>query len=343
MKLVEVEPDAWDPLLEGLSCPDAFYRRAYVEASCRLDNSRPVFLHAPEADVVFPLTIRDVPGAERLCDAKTQYGYGGPVARDRATLDVEAFWAAYERWCTESRVVSTFVRFHPLLENQRLAARSAHCEQLGPTFSWLLGGEGNLLESLHGNPRRTARKAAEDVSVSVEAEPESLDEFAALYAATMRGHGADSFYFFPDEFWTALAKTVRPYLARFDGVVGGDVVASVLCLGAPPWLHYYLGGALPAGRSLGATSLLLVEAARWGRAHGFEQLHLGGGVGGRMDSLWRFKRRFAPEGAREAWIAKLVHDREAYIDLTGGDEIHLSGFFPAYRRVPTANVAPTAR
>ena len=60
------------------------------------------------------------------------------------------------------------------------------------------------------------------------------------------------------------------------------------------------------------------------------EFHLGGGADGR-DSLFAFKERFSPEGRREFWVGKLVHDDEAYRRLSGGDEIDYNGFFPAYR------------
>jgi hypothetical protein len=54
-------------------------------------------------------------------------------------------------------------------------------------------------------------------------------------------------------------------------------------------------------------------------------------VGGREDSLWEYKRRFAPGGEREAWIGKMVHDEPAYLELAGAESLELGGFFPAYR------------
>ena len=51
--------------------------------------------------------------------------------------------------------------------------------------------------------------------------------------------------------------------------------------------------------------------------------------GGREDSLWEYKHRFSPDGRREAWIGKLVHDDDAYAALGGSRD--RSGFFPAYR------------
>jgi serine/alanine adding enzyme len=108
-------------------------------------------------------------------------------------------------------------------------------------------------------------------------------------------------------------------------------IGRVLGVGEPPWLHYHLGGAADAGRGTGASHLALYALARWGQAHGFDMLHLGGGVGGRADSLLEYKLRFAPAGLIGAAIGKAVHDVPAYLRLTGADAVDWDAFFPAYR------------
>lgn len=77
--------------------------------------------------------------------------------------------------------------------------------------------------------------------------------------------------------------------------------------------------------------LLLFEAARFGQEEGYEQLHLGSGVGGTGDSLFEFKRRFISSPAIEPAFGKGVHDVQRYRDLTGSTEVDSEGFFPAYR------------
>jgi hypothetical protein len=174
----------------------------------------------------------------------------------------------------------------------------------------------------------------------VEEAPESLAAFVPLYEATMRRVGAEGFYVFPPAYWDTLAAGLRERLVVFEAVDGEGVAAAALCLATPPFLHYHLGASAERARALGAMNVLMLAAARWGRERGFSQLHLGGGVGGGEDSLWEFKRRFAPAGAREMWIGKLVHDARAYADLAGTDTV--AGWFPAYRRLPAGLASGTA-
>jgi serine/alanine adding enzyme len=300
-------------VLDGLGLVDAYLRRAYVESACILEPGEPVLLEHDEA--AFALIRRSDP-----VDAITPYGYGGPVGRD-----VREFWRVYDEWCRAQAVVTTFVRFHPLYANARDAP--IHVEPLAPTIAWRLG-QADLAAGMHLNHRRAARKA-QKAGVSVSS-AEGVGGFVPLYEETMRRAGASPFYFFGSTYWEALARAA---VVRFDAQLDDAVVASALCLASPPWLHYHLGASSDEGRKIGAMHLLFLEAATWARERSYERLHLGGGVGGREDSLHEFKRRFDPGGLVEAAVGKAVHDERAYRRLSGAEG--LVGFFPAYRRPDT--------
>ena len=312
----EVPAAEWDKLLARLGCADAYLLHAYVEASCVLDPGEPVLLE--EDGVVMTCIVRAIPGTAAY-DVTTPYGYGGPVGKGD-------FQQAYESWCGERGIVSTFIRFHPLFENYRGAADATYGS---PTVGWPL--EGDLLAGMHGKHRNVVRKA-EKAGVTVEATPApgDLSAFASLYGQTMRRQDAAAYYFFSRDYWERLSD-LRDRLVRFDAVAEGEIVASALCLRGDRWLHYHLGATADSARDLGASNLLLYEAARWGQGQGLEEFHLGGGAGAKEDSLFAFKQRFSPNGRREFWVGKLVHDEEAYRRLSGSADIGGAGFFPAYR------------
>jgi hypothetical protein len=304
-------------VLEELGFVDVYLTREYVEASALLEPGRPLFLRTEEA--VFPAILREDPP-----DVITPYGYGGPVGG--------GFWEPYEDWCRTNGVVTTFVRFHPLYANHRDAGPDVHVQPLAGTVAWRLDEEGDLFERMHRHHRRVVRKAlGAGVEATAQLAPESLAGFVSLYEQTMERQEAEDFYYFPPDYWRALETSLRGHVALFEA--GDD--AKLLCLHAPPWLHYHLGASSDAGRKLGASSLLFLEAARWAQELGYTRFHLGGGVGGARDSLYEFKLRFDPGGELEAAIGKAIHDQEAYRRLSPGGAGY-DGFFPAYRGTVTA-------
>jgi serine/alanine adding enzyme len=325
-ELVEVEPTRWDALLRELGISDVYYSRGFVEASAPLTGGSAVLLHlaGEEGSVLFPSIVRDDP-----LDVVTPYGYGGPVGVGDDPPLAE-FTAAYQAWCERRGVVSSFVVFHPLFANDASpAAEGFHRSALGGTVAWPLEAD-DLLASMHKHHRRVVRRALRDgFEATVEERPADIGEFVAVYDETMRRNEAAPFYFFSDAYWQALVRDVP--LVRVDVRHEGTLLSSVLGMGEPPWLHYHLGGTADTGLRTGASHLALFSLAAWGKEHGYRALHLGGGVGGRDDSLLEFKLRFAPEGRVGSAIGKAVHDEARYRELSGGGGVDWDAFFPAYR------------
>jgi serine/alanine adding enzyme len=274
--LEEVGPADWDDVLRRAGVTDVYAGRGFVRASAELVGAEPVLLDG--GDFVFPVLVRDDP-----CDVVSPYGYGGPIG------DLAGFRPAYAAWCAARGVISSFVVFHPLFGNDR-EELGFHRVPLGGTVGWRLDAP-DLRARMHPHHRRLVRRAERDgLTATAHPAPSDLDEFVDLYLAAMRRLEASPFYIFPDSYWAALVRDVP--LVRVDVRDGtGALVAGVLGMGRPPWLHYHLGGSTEAGRGTGASHLALVSLAEWGQANGYELLHLGGGVGGRADSLLEYKRR----------------------------------------------------
>jgi serine/alanine adding enzyme len=326
---LEVVPSRWDGLLARAGCKDAYYLRGYIESAALARSGRSSYLYLGDEHgaVAFPCIVGEHP--ELGVRDATTVGYGGPLALG-ADPPLEQFSHLYGAWCAEHDVVTSFIRFHPLLANYRYAAGAFHLERGEGSVSWPL--EGDLFAGMHRHHRRLVRKAeAAGIDVHVSIGPDRLDGFAALYEQTMHRLDAESFYFFPDQYWRLLSGDLGEKLVLFEAKLDGRVVGATLCFATPPWLHYHLGATSDDGRALGASHLLLYSAARFGRERGYEQFHLGSGVGSGGGSLLQFKQRFSPSPLLEQWFGKTVHDVGRYLALTNATTVCYDGFFPAYR------------
>lgn len=327
--LTEVPHDEWDARLDALGLRDAYLRLGYLRSAAVLTPGEPVLLHhaGDAGDVAFAALVREDP-----TDLITPYGYGGPVTAG-ARPPVTGFTEAYGAWCRARGAISTFVLFHPLYANQAFGF-GFEVQPLAGTIAWDLAAGADLMAGMHRHHRRMVRRATgagAEVRTTVCAPGDATAPagFRALYEETMRRAGADGFYRFGDAYWAALADGVPMVLVEVWR--GDEQLAAVLGLTGAPWLHYHLGASSEAGRGLGASHLAIYSLACWGQANGYTRLHLGGGVGGRHDSLFLYKQRFAPDGEVAAAVGKAVHDPERYRSLTGQSEISYEGFFPAYR------------
>jgi CelD/BcsL family acetyltransferase involved in cellulose biosynthesis len=275
--------------------------------------------------------------------AEGVYGYGGPIA---TSTDGEFLAAAHAALAERQRaagVISEFVRFHPLLANQRWAPAAWAPTLDRHTVAVDLASAAAEREAAYAPTQRNRLRRARRAGVVVERSESPADRatFAALYAATMRRNAARSFYLFGADYfaalWSGLADRAHLFVARH----GGRVVAGALVLAHGPFLHHHLSASAAEAQVLAPNNLLFHEIGAWGTAQGFRWFHLGGGrTSAPDDELLRFKARFS--GVRlPFWIGRIVHDaarharrREAWLARHPGRAADAARYFQVYALEP---------
>jgi serine/alanine adding enzyme len=277
-----------------------------------LDDATPAaFAHG---GVLHTFLVRPLPNG--ACDLTTPYGYGGPQGSGSAWR--EAFRAA----CAERRVVSEFVRFHPLRANHEGAGDIAVRHVQDTVTVDVAQDDDGLMAQMASAGRTAVRKAAK---AGVEPRPaRDLERFRVMYVETMRRVGAAERYLFSPEFFDRLER-------MGDGVVMLDAgCAAGLFLAGGGAMHYFLSASTDEGRALSATNAILFAAMRHAREAGLTTLHLGGGlVDG--DSLQRFKQSMGA-GRAAFFVGSAIHDAGAYAELCAAAGGADGERFPAYRR-----------
>lgn len=122
-------PEAWNAYVRSFAGWDIYYLCEYAVSMQLHGDGEPLLLcfeHGAErmCYVVMRSDIADDPRfhgllpAGRLFDLETPYGYGGPLTD--APLSPEAqqiFMEELRAYCLEQRIVTQFLRYHPLLDN----------------------------------------------------------------------------------------------------------------------------------------------------------------------------------------------------------------------------------
>ena len=140
-------------------------------------------------------------------DLITPYGYGGPVIKEcrkdcRAEL-IKEFEYEFEKYCKENRIVSEFIRFHPIVGNANDFKDMYHVSYIRNTVGTNLADfvdpfQSEFSKSCRKNIRR-ALKAG--VSYRITKNPSNLDNFKKIYYSTMDRNKADDFYYFDDDYF----------------------------------------------------------------------------------------------------------------------------------------------
>ena len=312
-----------------------------------------VFVHR-ENDLVFlwPYLLTPTDGAAGHHDVTSVYGYAGPVASPDPAFVARGWQALLDTWRTH-RVVSAFTRFHPLLGNRELVrgllddsgrrVDDGICFR-GLTISMDLTAPLDVqFGRYHKKLRNEIRRARDAGLVTTTDERwEHVGDFVRLYRDSMSRLNSRPEYFvdatWVQEFRRALGKNAHLFVTKWNGAVA----AASLIMGHGSLLHSHLIGSDPALLRQSPSKALLDSVRIWGAERGFESYHLGGGLGGRQDSLYQSKRKFSPvthEFYTGSWILDLVQYRELEMAhrlkfASQGIEIGDPGFFPIYRFQP---------
>ena len=125
-------------------------------------------------------------------------------------------------------------------------------------------------------------------------------------------------------------------LHLFVALVDGQVASAGLYTICDGIAQAHLGASRQEFAKLSPTRLLDDTARRWAAAAGARVFHLGGGVGGREDSLYHYKAGFSDR--RHAYgVWRWIVDPKAYEEMcdrfaAGEAPAGREDFFPAYRR-----------
>lgn len=318
---------------------DMYHVPDYVVLDARLYGGTPAafWFERDGRRLLIPLIVREIPGSE-MRDALSPYGYPGPVSD--AGPDDDEFWepacAAFVETLRAQRIVTAFIRMHPLLTGpipamQSRGAMVLHGETVSMDLTVSLDEMWKQTRSDHRNHINRAKRAGTRVIFD---DWDRLAEWVEVYHDNMRRVGAADYYFFTLEHLTALHDAVgdRMHLAvacEGDEVVGGNTFFEYEGIATG-----YVSSTRRAPKRY-ADELLYDEVRRWCKERGAEVFHLGGGKGGCNDSLFTYKAGFSPSRHPfHTW--RVVADHQAYERLVrerrpDADPADLTTTFPSYR------------
>ena len=296
--------------------------------------------------VILPFAVRKVPitSPRPVWDAVTPYGYGGAYLDGKA--DADWFWTRWDRWAQENGLVGITIRSH-LFDEEVLPVTGPSVHPLRSVVIDLNQSEEQIWAGYEGRVRTDIRRGRSlGVEVSVDEHCEELEAFHRLYLETMGAKGADGFFSFDiarlDRMVTSLGRRVALFHAHMDGLL----VASEMQLLGQQNAYYFLSGNGEEGRRAKANPVMKHQVIMWLKAHGLRHYVLGGGMT-RDDSLFRYKRAYAPKNTMEFTVTFHESQPGAASDMVaarkrGDPEWHpAQGFIPAYRAPAVVAGVPT--
>lgn len=286
-------------------------------------------------------------GTGKYYDITTPYGYGGPIFfpknPNKLSKLVAGFRNEFEGYCRKNKIISEFIRFHPLFENYRYMDNHLEVICLQNTICMNLNSEEQILSEMSSQARNKLRKAIKsNVTVKREISENNIKNFMNIYYETMNKNNALSYYYFDEIYFKNLYKLGKKRVELFNAYHNNDLIATTFILKGEDVIHYHLSANTKKGYQLAANNLLLFEVAKWGVKNGYKAFHLGGGYGKvcgeNIDPLYKFKSSFNKNGILEFHIGKKIHNHKIFNYLvkvhrekTLEENNENCEFFPPYR------------
>jgi hypothetical protein len=324
------DAERWDTLVNHSPTPDAYYLHAYAWATSEIEHSEPIAIVAGTDSYKFlaPLLVRRmsaVVNGSRIdwSDACSPYGYGGLLRLSDRELtnarDLRCFFDELRSWCSARDVACCVLRLHPLMRQEEwfspedLRRNLIRMELRGTTTGIDIENWDDVRDRPCGmrKDRRSDLNFASHmlrVTWTNGADPDvesSLDRFSALYEQAMESRHAEDFYRFPPSYFLRLASLGSRLGVAFAWLDSQLAGASIFLAGRDS-AHYHLACGNEIGMKLRASTLLVVEGARWARRQGCKLLHLGGGLHP-GDSLEFFKCSFGGQLYRYAYLVSIAN------------------------------------
>lgn len=336
------ETEKWDAIVRSFRHYDVYYLSGYVKAFEQYGDGKAtlIYYHSGSTKAINVVMMRDIADVpyfsgqlekNQYFDIATPYGYGGFLIEGD---DVGSLEKEYTEFAVRQGIVSEFVRFHPVLENYRNAAALYDEIHLGDTVYIDTADQDAIWSNFTSKNRNMIRKAQKSsMEVFWGRDERIIPIFMDIYNATMRKDDADDYYFFDKSFYESILNDLKFNAMWFYSTINGEVAAIAIFMFVNGQMHYHLSASRREYQNLAPTNLLLYEAAKWACHNGYKTLHLGGGVGCKHDSLYKFKKAFNREEDKHFYIGKKIFDEKAYRMLVElrGDQISNHHFFPEYR------------
>lgn len=293
--------------------------------------------------IAFPFLKREIPETS-FYDLSSVYGYVGPISnKENQFLKAELinnFKEAFLGFLKEEQIVSVFSRLHPFFNQDRLVSDFNGVYDNGKTVALdlTIPIEEQRRKYNSDTYRSIKRSWKKGLSVKETKETEDIELFMEMYAENMRRVHSTEYYHFSRQYFLNLLNSNEFDCRLLLVSLGNEVMCGTLIT----FTHGVIQGHLIATKSAylneSPAKFLVDEISLLGRREGMKHLHLGGGVGFKDDSLFRWKSSFS-DLFMDYKSLRYIADHSVYDSLVnrlGIDRNTNLDFFPLYRAV--ANV-----
>ena len=226
------DTQAWDDALKKLpaNCRDVYFRPEYYSLYQNYgDGEAQCFIFEEDGNIALypflrnPISTLGYKMDKEYYDIQGAYGYNGLIASTDDADFIADFWKEFDAYCEENDIVAEFMRFHPLLNNQKLASPQMKTFYSRHTVALDLTDDDIWMHQISSKNRNMIRKAEKEGVTIVESD--DYETFRKLYDGTMTDLHAEVFYFFPPSYYEEYKQTFKDKSMLCLAMLNGKVIA----------------------------------------------------------------------------------------------------------------------
>lgn len=345
-EIIDPQDEKWKNVLAKTQ-HDFYHLPEYVELCARYEGGRAAAFLSQKDDssLLIPLLIKDIPQElqehEVLYDATSPYGYPGPLtAGSGDTVAWNWMLNAFQEVCLEQKIVTAFIRLHPLMplakDIEKYGKLVKHGETVYIDLSLPVEDIWRQVRSGHRSEIAKLNRSGFRIILN---NWDHLSGFIKLYEENMDRRSASEFYYFPTAYFQDLRSALgeRLYLVTVLSP-DGHLAAGSLFTENEGIVQYHLSATAEDFLRQAPMKLVLDHFWRLAKEKGNVLMHLGGGLGGQSDSLFNFKAGFSKQKA-DFHTFRMIADKNKYNtliqsrnQLPGDEDTTAPDFFPLYRK-----------
>lgn len=321
----------WQEILNQFEYRDFYHSFNYVYLESLRVNGAPklIVVDTPSGLVGLIMIFRKIPGENKYFDATAVYGYNGVLTSSAlSSADFNTGIAQIKKALAERGCVSFFNR-----ESNFTRYRLPESTETGKVLAVDLIQDPDVYEKSLAEGHRQEIKALRKLNYTVvkSTDLKAIQDFQEVYEQTMIRRGAKINYFFSVKYLESVLKIHSSAPALRAVYHEGKMIAGAIFITQGDHIYYMFSGSILGVSRYPAMKLILDQVIRENLNNGKKLLHLGGGLGGKQDSLYKFKFGFG-KVILPFYTTQWILLPEVYNRLSAPIPTE-TGFFPKYRSV----------
>lgn len=325
----------WEEIISQCDLVDFYHTYTYHLLSS-IDGEKPILIYfgVNNKIIALPLLLRTIAHTGYF-DATSVYGYPGPITKGILTAhEYELFQTLFEEYCVNEKIVSVFSRLNSFIPFQENCLRNiGNIETLGNSVYIDTSQESEVqLAQYHRRLRTYINKSRKLYDIKIGCSQADVNDFVALYHENMKRVNANPIYYFSKPYFKDLlnANEFETIMMLAFDKKSKKPAGGAIFVKHGLFVQYHLSGVKEEFLTLNPVKLMIDEMRKIAIQQGCCFFNLGGGVGGKEDSLFYFKSGYSKEFVPfKVW--KFIALPKIYGLLSKNNSTDDSDFFPKYR------------